>query len=406
MAQDLESHFKTVAEKHEMMGGSLVVFCEDGIIESIAIGKADYARNIDMTEDAKYRIASISKTITAIAIMQLVEQNQLDLDANISSILGYTVQNPSHPKDPITVRMLLTHTSSVVDGATYSDFLRATGSDRPIPNLKEILTVNGKFYSESQFIDKAPGSYFAYSNLNYVILGTIVEKISNLRFDIYCKKNISEPLEIDASFNVNDLSDIDQLAVIYRKPNGKWTPQVDNHQGTQPIYDNLADYVPGTNGARFGPQGSFRCSAKDLAKIFMLLMNRGSLGNVKLLSQATCEKMFSNQWAYNETNGNDYHGLFRSWGLGIHRVTSTAGKDIALSDSKFMLGHAGEAYGLVSNAYFDLERKVGFIFMNNGVGKGYQTNNSSGFYTVEQEVFEAIENFGELEKCAETTGSN
>jgi len=65
-----------------MMGGALVVFCENGIIENISIGKSDFSRNINSSINTKYRIASISKTITAIAVMQLVEQNLLDLDHN------------------------------------------------------------------------------------------------------------------------------------------------------------------------------------------------------------------------------------------------------------------------------------------------------------------------------------
>ena len=71
-----------------------------------------------------------------------------------------------------------------------------------------------------------------------------------------------------------------------------------------------------------------------------------------------------------------------------------------------MLGHTGEAYGLVSDAYFDTIRKVGFVFMNNGVGINYQTNNNSIFYTIEQEVFAAIENYGDISSCQLTVGVN
>ena len=151
--------------------------------------------------------------------------------------------------------MLLSHTSTIIDGTTYSSFLDATVNNNPIPNLSELLTTSGAYYTSGQFNNTVPGTYFNYSNINYVILGTIVEKISNTRFDVYCKQNISMPLGIDASFNVNDLVDIDQLAVLYRKPNGIWTPQADNYQGIQPVFNNLNGYIPGTNGGRFGPQG-------------------------------------------------------------------------------------------------------------------------------------------------------
>jgi CubicO group peptidase (beta-lactamase class C family) len=403
-AQTLTNEFNVISTNNDMMGGTLVVFCENGIIENISIGKSDLSRNINSTIDTKYRIASVSKTITAIAVMQLVEQNLLDLDVDISTILGYSVQNPNNPSVPITTRMLLSHTSTIIDGTTYSSFLGATVNNNPIPNLSELLTTTGAYYTPGQFNNTVPGAYFNYSNINYVILGTIVEKISNTRFDVYCKQNISMPLGIDASFNVNDLVDIDQLAVLYRKPNGIWTPQADNYQGIQPVFNNLNGYIPGTNGGRFGPQGSFRCSGQDLAKIFLVLMNKGDFNGDTLLSESSCNVMFANEWTFNGSNGNNYFGLFRSWGLGIHRITSTPGNDIALPGSISMLGHTGEAYGLVSDAYFDTIRKVGFVFMNNGIGNGYQTNNNSIFYTVEQEIFAAIENNGNIVSCSQSMG--
>jgi len=403
-AQTLINEFNVISADNDMMGGTLVVFCENGIIENISIGKSDLSRNINSAVDTKYRIASVSKTITAIAVIQLVEQNLLDLEADISNILGYSVQNPNHPTVPITTRMLLSHTSTIIDGTTYSSFLDATVNNNPIPNLSELLTTSGAYYTSGQFNNTVPGTYFNYSNINYVILGTIVEKISNTRFDVYCKQNISMPLGIDASFNVNDLVDIDQLAVLYRKPNGIWTPQADNYQGIQPVFNNLNGYIPGTNGGRFGPQGSFRCSGQDLAKIFLVLMNNGNFNGDTLLSESSCNAMFANEWTFNGSNGNNYYGLFRSWGLGIHRITSTPGNDIALPGSISMLGHTGEAYGLVSDAYFDTIRKVGFVFMNNGIGIGYQTNNNSIFYTIEQEIFAAIENDGNIISCLQTVG--
>lgn len=404
--QDLENQLGTISATNDMMGGSLVVFCENGIIENLFVGKSDLERNISITEDTKYRIASISKTITAIAIMQLVEQNLLDLDEDISRILGYTVENPNHPELGITPRMLLSHTSSIIDGATYSNFISATVNNNPIPNLSEILTSGGTFYNSDQFNNTVPGTYFNYSNINYVILGTIVEKITNTRFDIYCKEAISVPLGIDASFNVNDLLDINQLAVLYRKTGGIWTPQADNYYGVQPVYNNLTGYVPGTNGGRFGPQGSFRSSAQDIAKLFLVLMNGGSFDNVTLLTEESCNAMFANEWTFNGNNGNNYFGLFRSWGLGIHRSTSTPGGDIVLPGSQAMFGHLGEAYGLVSDAYFDAERKVGLVFITNGVGVGYQLNDFSVFYTVEQEIFNAVENNVNIEECSQGLGVN
>lgn len=397
-SQNLIYELNNIALSNDMMGGAVVVFCERQIVDTFYVGKADYERNIHVNEHTRFRIASISKTITTIAIMQLAEQHLLDLNADISTLLGFNVQNPNYPNDSITVEMLLSHTSTIIDGPTYNSFLQATVNNNPIPNLSEILTPSGSFYSAGQFNNKIPGTYFNYSNFNYVILGTIVEKISNLRFDVFCRQNIFQPLGLDASFNVNDLQDINEVAVLYRKTSGVWVPQAENYQGIQPVFTNLTGYVPGTNGGRFGPQGGLRCSAQDLAKIFMCIFNP-NLCPSPVLSTQSVSDMIANHWTYSGNNGNNYYGLFLSWGLGIHRITSTPGNDMVLSGSAAMFGHAGEAYGLVSDVYYDTTRKAGFVFITNGVGVGYQTNSNSAFYTVEQEIFNAIENYGNLHNC-------
>jgi len=400
--QNLAMQIDSIAIDNDMMGAAVVVFCESEIIDSYYFGKSDYQRNFNVHEYTKFRIASISKSITAISIMQLAEQDLLDLDVDISTILGYNVENPDCPIAEITTRMLLSHTSTIIDGPTYSSFLSSTVNDNPIPNLSELLTPEGDFYDTDQFNNKVPGNYFNYANVNYVILGTIVEKISSLRFDVYCLQNIFQPLGLDASFNVNDLQSIDSVAVLYRKISGVWTAQADNFEGIQPEFTNLAGYIPGTNGGRFGPQGGLRCSAVDLATIFMCL-NNPEYCPTPLLNPVSIASMRDENWLYNGSNGNNYYGLFLSWGLGIHRITSTPGNDIVLPGSSSMFGHTGEAYGLVSDAYFDTTRKVGFIFITNGVGVGYQTNIYSAFYTIEQEIFNAIENYSNLSSCLALT---
>lgn len=398
-AQTLEEQFNEIASRNEMAGGSLAVFCEKGVIETLSIGKSDLNRHIKTTTDTKYRLASVSKIITAIAIMQLAEKNHLDLDADISKILGFKVENPAYPAIAITTRMLLSHTSTITDDSSYDNFLKATITNHPIPDLRERLTPSGTYYSSGQFLQHKPGGYFTYANINYVILGTIIEKVSGIRFDIYCKKYIVNPLGIEASFNVLDLTNMDQLAVIYRKIDGEWIPQTDNFEGKRPALTNLIDYIPGTNGGRFGPQGGFRCSAKDMAKLFQVLVNHGKCGNKTLLSPASCNDMTGNQWTFSGDNGDYYSGLFRSWGLGIHRITSTPYNDIVLPGSSSMIGHSGDAYGLVSDVYYDKKRKIGFVFITNGVGTGYQSKKTSSFYAIEQEIFDAIEKYGKINRC-------
>jgi CubicO group peptidase (beta-lactamase class C family) len=404
--QTLTQQIQSIKTGHDLMGGVVTVLCGNQVLESIPFGMADYGRTIPVSDSTVFRIASISKTITAIAFMQLYEQGLFTLNQDINSILGYPVRNPSFPNTAITPRMLLSHTSSIIDGATYSSFLNATSSQNPIPNLSELLTPSGSYYAAGQFNNIQPGTYYNYANINFGIIGTLIEKLSNERFDVYCRQHILQPLGISGSFNVTDLPDINDVAVLYRKVSGNWVPQADNYLGVYPVYSNLSGYIPGTNGLRFGPQGNLRISGNDLSKLFQLLMNHGSWNGVTLLQDSTVNKMIAVQWQYNGSNGNNYYGLFRSWGLGIHRITNTPNQDVVLPGSQLMFGHTGEAYGLISDAYIDTTRNVGLVFITNGCGTGYSTNSQSAFYTVEKEIFDAIESVVGVTNCLTTAISD
>ena len=398
-AQSLSADIKIIEQTNDLMGGIVLVFCAEEFIEVLPFGKADLARDISVSDSTQFRIASISKTITALAVMQLYEAGLVDLDENVSSYLGFDLVNPSHPQKAITARMLLSHTSSIVDGSGYGSFLSASYSDNPIPPISALLSSSGAFYTGDIFNNTNPGSYFNYSNLNFGILGTLVEKISGLRFDQYCKNKILQPLGIKGSFNVNDIENIDNVSVLYRKINGAWIPQADNYQGIQPVFTNLDSYVVGDNGLRFGPQGGLRVSGTELAKLFQLFLNGGSLNGVEVLESSTVEEMMTTQWLYDGTNGNNYYGLFNSWGLGLHKSTNTENQDIVLQSGSPMLGHPGEAYGLISDAYVDTEKNLGLVLVINGSGSGYSTNNFSAFYSIEKAVFDAINTYDYGTSC-------
>lgn len=401
----LSQQISNIRNQYDLMGGVVVLFCHDSIVHHIPFGWADYGRQIPVTDSTVFRIASISKTVTALGYMKLADQGLAHPDEDISNVLGYTVRNPFYPSQPITARMLLSHTSSIIDGNTYSNFLNATYNQNPIPNLSEILTPGGAYYSNSNFNNVLPGTYFNYANLNYVILGTLIEKITGRRFDEYMRDSILLPAGVEGSYNVNHLSNIDRVAVLYRKISGNWVPQADDYQGVQPIHGNLSGYVPGTNGGRFSPQGGLRCSGKDLSRLFQIFLNKGLAAGLPLLSAAAIQQMLASAWTYNGNNGNNYYDLFNSFGLGVHRALGMPGKDVVLSSSAVMFGHPGEAYGLVSDAYVDTTRRLGLVFITNGSGTGYQVSASSAYYTVEKAVFDALTPYADAMDCSKLTFS-
>jgi CubicO group peptidase (beta-lactamase class C family) len=386
----LNTQLESIFEDHELMGLSVVKVCQQDI-ETYHFGLKDYTRELAVDDSTMYRIASISKTVSAMGLMKLYDQGLFELDDDVSPYLGFELRNPNWPDVAITFRMILSHTSSIQDGSGYSDFLGASFSfDATPPAIQDLLTDQGSFYTSNMFRQEEPGTFFAYSNINYGIVGTLVEAISDQRFDVYMKDNILDPLGIAGSYNVTDIENIDNVAVLYRNQGG-WTPQADNFQGNDPTPLLLDNYTIGTNGLLFGPQGGLRISPSDLARI-LLVMKDGEYNGIEVLLPSSIELMQTPQWTYDGDNGDNYYGLFRSWGLGVHCTTDTPGGDLIFEGDEFK-GHPGEAYGLISDMYWFADSgwdAAGFIFMTNGAFNGFDFGEQSAYYTLEEEVFQAV----------------
>jgi CubicO group peptidase (beta-lactamase class C family) len=390
--QEVLDDLNDVSTDFNVMGMSVIALCDGEIDVEYYAGLRDFTRQLPVNSDTQYRIASISKAITATGLMLLVDQGAVSLNADISEYLGFEARNPLFPNTPITVEMVLSHRSGIQDGTGYNGFLNATYSaENDLPALAELLLSDGAYFTSNIWRNETPGTYFAYSNLNYGVIATIIEAASNERFDLFMEANVFEPLGLHCAYNPSLLDDIDNLAVIYRNQGG-WAPQVDNYQGNTPEPANIQDYIPGGNGLRFAPQGGLRASARDLARLMQLHINNGydNLTQTQLISADIIELMHTPIWTYNGSNGDNYFNLFNSWGLGVQITTNTSMGDIVF-DGFNMIGHAGEAYGLVSDWYFHKETGRGIIFMNNGVFSGYNFGETSAFYTVEEAVFDAVE---------------
>lgn len=391
--QSLEAEVDKIRQKYDLSGGILVLFNRDDILEIFPFGYADISRKIPVSDTTAFRIASISKTVTSLALMQLVEQDKISMDQDISDILGYEVRNPFFPDIALTPAMLLSHTSSLNEGEAYDNFLGLSYNSNPIPDISELINTQGKYYTPDQFLKNKPGTIFNYSNLGYGITGTLIEKISGLRFDVYCRENIFIPLGIDASYNVLDFDNFDKISVLYRKKDDIWIPQADNYLGKKPVFANLESFKPGTNGLRFGAQGGLRISGTDLAKIFMIFLNKGKYDGTRIVKNKTLKTMLKSHWDYDGKNATDNEGYFRSWGLGLQKITENPVSERVLESSKFMIGHSGDAYGLISNAFVDPQRKIGFVMIINGSGTGYNLVPGSTYMPFEKDIFDLVERY-------------
>jgi N-acetyl-anhydromuramyl-L-alanine amidase AmpD/CubicO group peptidase (beta-lactamase class C family) len=362
--------------------------------------------------DTLYRIASISKLVTTVGVMRLVEEGKLALDRDVSDYLGYTLRNPNFPNDPITVRMLLTHTSSLRDdGGYYWEAKHA---------LKDALVPGGSLYGTGAMWAKnaKPGAYFQYANLPWGVLGGVMERATGERFDRLMKRLVFTPLGISGGFNPAEFSatEFANLATLYRKRTevagkeiwnsaGPWVPQVDDYSTAPPTPRADASYLIGSNGTAFGPQGGARISANGLGTLMLMLMHNGQHDGKAFLSKASVDEMLRPQWQANnksgaESNGQSEYGggkdLFNAWGLGTQLFLDKSGNgtgDRLVAPGGFKAaGHLGDAWGLTSAFAFNRESKTGLIFLHGGPSFNPESNPGqySALYRHEEQVMTAL----------------
>jgi CubicO group peptidase (beta-lactamase class C family) len=324
-----------------------------------AAGLADRSSDRQARVEDPVRVASISKLVVALGVMRLVEQGRIDLDADVSHPLGWTLRNPAFPEVPITLRMLLSHRSS----------LRDDGDAYVIPLGR---TVRGAV-SDPEVFDRAhlPGSHFRYANLNFPVVASVLEKVTGERFDRLMHRLVMDPLGLDACFNWTMCSDgkVARAVTLYR-PDG--SVAMDGLRGRRPDCPvfregadcDLDDYALGANGALFSPQGGFRASVLDLAVIGQLLLNRGRHRGRPFLSEQSIEAILRPLWIYDGANGDTSEGFYCAYGLATQSlpVTTAGCEDDLFGGARPVVGHAGDAYNLRSGLWIDPERKVGIAF--------------------------------------------
>ena len=344
-----------------------VAFDRSGETGAYARGIADPQSGRAATPDDPARIASVSKVVVAIGVMKLVEAGKLDLDSDVSLWLGWPLRNPAFPDRPVTLRQLLSHTSSVRD---FED--------------QYAIPLGGSVRSEmakptSWDLEHGPGeNYFTYSNMNFPIVGSIVELVTRERFDVWMRREVIEPMKLDACFNWPTCSDSAVArAIQLSAPDG--TPVRDDLHGKRPdcpVYVvapapcDLALWRLGENGALFAPQGGLRISARDLARVGRMLLAGGTLDGVRILSPQSVEALLAPVWRYDGRNGKTEDGFYCAYGLATQTMpTRVRGcDDDPAADGIVRVGHAGDAYGLRSGVWIDRARGTGIAFLVTGLG--------------------------------------
>jgi CubicO group peptidase (beta-lactamase class C family) len=306
---------------------SSLIFRENEILEERYFGTAHIGQGRALTADDLFLLASISKTITATGLLQLYEQGLFSLDDKINDFLSFSVNVPN-TNTPITFRMLLAHTSGIADGSALDDQYYY-GEDSPVELdyfLENYLVPGGAFYNATEnFHDFEPGSQHEYSNEGNALLAVLVEQISGMGFNTYCKQHIFEPLGMTST---------------------AW--RLDEITG--PIVQPY-DYIDGENEEiqhytfTDYPNGGLRTTTKDMFYFLRAFVQNGMSNNHQLLKATTIQEMTT---------------------LQIPALSNEMGLHLFYINSEYNLwGHDGGEQGVATIMAFDPVTKIGAIILTN-----------------------------------------
>jgi CubicO group peptidase (beta-lactamase class C family) len=337
---EAEAKIQEAIKKYEAVGLSVAVVKKGKIIYMHSFGLKDIENNTALSENSLFRIASISKSFSATSVMQLADKGKLSLTDDFSKLVGFKVRNPKYPETVITLKMVMSHTSSINDSQGYFNL----DVINPAKNPDWAKCYNGY----------EPGKGYQYCNLNYNMTGAVIENLGGQRFDQYVKHHILDPLKLYGGYCVDSLDNsLFTTLYEYDTVSKKFTAAP---MAYAPRREELKNYVMGYSTPILSPTGGMKISVPDLARYMTMHMYRGEYNGVRILSKkssATMQAKISDEEGY---------------GLAIRTVDN-------LIPGKIMKGHTGSAYGLYSTMFFQPDEKFGFVVITNGCRDTY----SNGF---------------------------
>jgi CubicO group peptidase (beta-lactamase class C family) len=321
----------------KLPGLSVAVVRDDGVIWSKAFGFKDLERGLAATPHTLYGIGSVTKSFTALSIMQLAEQGKLSIDNPVDT---YVPMNIRPHGEPIRIHHLMSHSSGIPALAYAEATIRgSTGAGEnwfPIANCSDLLT----FMADAQdWALTRPGERWFYLNEGYAILGHIIEKCSGMPYEEYVNKHILTPLGMKRSFFSKEEVEKDQDAA---------TPYIITREGER----KPSTYPYGG----ISSDGALISNVLDLSRYIVMFLNLGEYEDVRLLSKESVEAMQTPQVAL------PYQGPFGkgSYAFGLSVTPDFLGHEL--------IGHGGSV--LVATAYmgFIPKKKVGIALLANGSG--------------------------------------
>lgn len=323
------------AKKYGAIGVQVAVIKNGAVTDTFAYGWAT-KDTAPMTADHKMRIASISKVAVGTAAMILMEDGIVDLDESIGTYWGIETANPYYKDIPISIRTILTHTSSIIDAG--DDVSRAY--DNVLSKLQK------GYYSKMKPGDS--GSW-NYNNYAFSVLGMTLELASNQFLTDVLRDRLFTPMEIDGAFYAGELENTDLLATLYY--NGGTVARSVATQKDMKHPDH-----PGDSGSPFA--GGLAVSAADLGKFVVLLTGDGVYEGVQLLDAESVALM---ETVFPVSDGS-------SQGIPLRWRSNLYGRDE-------IYYHTGSAYGVFNCMSYDPATGDGVVVLTTGASGSKDENN-------------------------------
>ena len=321
------------------MGLATVLFKGDDILYMNAFGWRDKKGGDPLDIHDIFKIASMSKSFSAVSILQLVDEGKLSLEDDVSDLMGFPVRHPKWPDIPLTLKMLLSHTSSMKDGTGNSRYWTPDWVNPAVTPVDSML--------RRAFYDYAPGQGYNYCNRGFNMLGNIIERASGERFDDYVRHHILDPLGAEvAGYNIDSL-DADRLVTMYGYDKSE-DKLLRNNAYVRKNEKKVADgtYVIGEDGWGWSPTGGMKITLPDLVRWVKTLRDSCiTPSGVRLISPESYRKLRTHTTPADP--GTDYC-------LGTRTETR-------LIEGKTLYGHTGSLHGYKGCMFVHPTEGWGFI---------------------------------------------
>ncbi|MBY0563741.1 MAG: beta-lactamase family protein [Hyphomonadaceae bacterium] len=325
--------------------------------------------DVSFTLDSTFRVASVSKMVTAAGFMRLAERDRLDLNRDVSRYLRSPLRHPAYPDTPITCRQLLSHTSGLRNGADF-----------PVPFSGDLLARLRLAEREpgygGWYAGERPGDFFGYCDTNFGVIAQVIERVSGQRFDLYMREAMFAPLGLDCGYNWSGVSQAarDRAAAGARLRDGAWIAEVDAsppqspgvsmYQGDATEPPRLESYELSQNGLAFSPHGGLRLSLRNMDTLARCFAH----GDERILSRATLQRMQRPAWVHcmQDRNGLTEHGFYARYGLGVH-LPARGARDAFAGMPAGWRGHFGDAYGWMTGLLWNARTRDTIVYALNGM---------------------------------------